>query len=197
MNDNRVSAEFPLSATYQKQLEEWVCTQPEKQAYLPGRGRFHPAPWELAVQSLIRTTRISKIDRTPNEIIIGLVSEEGEELVSEGHLRAIAYIGNNVERQAFHIDYISVHIDRQRRGLSQHLLRACVEAAKSNHFSSFNADEGKPLQFYCEVDSRNQASISALESFGFLMAGSVQTSHEEIQTFIFQEPRQIGSGPTS
>lgn len=188
MNNNKVSAEFPLSATYQKQLDEWVCTQPEKQAYLPGRGRFHPAPWELAVQSLIRTTRITKIARTPNEIIIGLVAE--------GHLLAIAYMDYNVERQAFHIAYISVRIDHQGRGLSQHLLRACVETAKNSHFSKFNPDGGKPLRFYCEVDSRNQASISALKSFGFLMAGSVQTSHEEIQTFIFQEPRLIGLGPT-
>lgn len=189
MNDNKVSAEFPLSATYQKQLDEWVCTQPEKQAYLPGRGRFHPAPWELAVQSLIRTTRITKIARTPNEIIIGLVAE--------GHLLAIAYMDYNVERQAFHIAYISVRIDHQGRGLSRRLLLTCVKAAKSNQLSRPDANTAKPLRFYCEVDSRNQASISALKSFGFLMAGSVQTSHEEIQTFIFQEPRLIGSGPTS
>lgn len=175
-----ITVEFPLPSGYQQQIEEWVCTQPEKQAYLPGRGRFHPAPWELAVQSLIRTTRISKVARTPHEILIGLVTE--------GHLLAVAYIDYSFSRKAFHIAYLSVRIDHQGYGLSQRLLNACISVAQSTCFSDIAMEGKNTLRFYCEVDSRNRGSISALRAFGFSLAGSVITSREEIQTFIYQRP---------
>lgn len=172
--------EFPLPSSYQQQIEEWVCTQPEKQAYMPGRGRFHPAPWELAVQSLIRTTRISKVARTPHEMLVGLVTE--------GQLLAVAYIDYSSSRKAFHIAYLSVRIDHQGYGLSQHLLAACVSAVQSTYFSDIVTQNNNTIRLYCEVDSRNKASISALHAFGFSLAGSVATSREEIQTFIYQAP---------
>lgn len=147
---------------------------------MPGRGRFHPAPWELAVQSLIRTTRISKVARTPHEMLI--------ELVTEGQLLAVAYIDYSSSRKAFHIAYLSVRIDHQGYGLSQHLLDACVSAVQSTYFSDIVTQSNNTIRFYCEVDSRNKASISALHVFGFSLAGSVTTSREEIQTFIYQVP---------
>lgn len=181
MTAGKSTAVYPLPVTYQAQIEGWVCTQPEKQAYMPGRGRFHPAPWELAVQSLVRITRLSKVARTPHEIIIGLVAE--------GQLVAVAYLDYNSERKAFHIAYISVRIDHQRYGLSKNLLKACEEVAQSSHFATSIPEDTKTLRFYCEADSRNLASISALKSSGFSLAGTVTTSHEEIQTFIKQIPR--------
>jgi len=38
-------------------LQEFVCTNPAKRQYIPGRGKYHPREWELDAQSGIRDTR--------------------------------------------------------------------------------------------------------------------------------------------
>lgn len=39
-----------------RELQEWICTDPPKRSYVPGRGRTHPKPWELDVQSYFRNS---------------------------------------------------------------------------------------------------------------------------------------------
>ncbi|WP_346846293.1 GNAT family protein [uncultured Rothia sp.] len=166
-----------LVSTDSSVLENWICTDPARTQFSPMRGKFHPAPWELSVQSLIRTQKIMKIDRSPNQIALGVFLEE--------IIVGVAFIDFNHPRNAFHIGAISCNINFQNQGMSQEILAEAVH--RSIEHPKFKSIETK--RFYCEVDSRNTKSIRALEKFGFMFAGSAsteQSSGEGIFTYIYQ-----------
>lgn len=46
------------AANHRAALDRFVCTEPESQQYDRYRGRWHPRPWELEVQSHLRGLRL-------------------------------------------------------------------------------------------------------------------------------------------
>jgi hypothetical protein len=141
------------SATEQHRtaLSQFVCTDPPKQSYDRHRGRHHPRPYELEVQSHLRGL---KVPVAPGDALLLGFDEDG--------IAAAAHFGFDDTQTQFMIWAVAcAHRCRGRRhGREAVEVALQALAATKRHY---DLDCG----VFTHVDPRNGASRAMVASAGF------------------------------
>lgn len=98
-------------------VQQWVCADPAKSIRVHGSFRkYHPRPWELEVQSFIRS---------------GFWRKRGVvwAAVSENKILSLAHLWRQDDADATHINAIACAIEHRRKGLGTLTLHECIRLA--------------------------------------------------------------------
>ncbi|MBE8527707.1 GNAT family N-acetyltransferase [Amycolatopsis sp. H6(2020)] len=139
-------ADFP-------QLQQWVCTSPAKARYQGGRRPWHPRPWELEVQSYLRTLK----PKTPG-VLWGAF--HGPELRAVAHLDFSEDFGATIIRALARAEaYRGQH-------LGEVMLEQCIR------FAAGAVQRATADVLVAKIDHRNEPSRRLFDSKGFTREGS-------------------------
>ncbi|MBF0689867.1 MAG: hypothetical protein IR158_19095 [Cellulomonas sp.] len=145
-------------AEHKVALTQFICTDPAKKQYEKHRGKHHPKPWELEVQSHLRGLRVPV--SADEALLLGF---DGEGLA------ATAHFGLDDTNQQFMI--WAVACAQRTRG--QHLGREALTVAldlMSRTKARYELDCG----VFTHVDPRNVASRKMCVDAGFEFLGTYE-----------------------
>lgn len=131
-------------------MRSFVCTDPAGRIYDPGRGKYHPRPWELQTQSHIRELQPPASEKSGNTIV---VATEGD-----GSLSGVCKFGPSLEEGVHVVMLLGVAVGAQRCGVGRALLLGAVEAMRAS-------DEGCVI--VARIHPQNEASRALFASVGF------------------------------
>jgi hypothetical protein len=136
---------------HREQLTQFICTDPARRQYEKHRGKFHPRPYELEVQSHLRGLKVPVGD---DEALLLGYDEHG--------LAAAAHFGFDDTLSQLIIWALA----RAQRTAGQHYGRealAMVLYIMENTKKRYDLDCG----VFAYVDPRNDASRAAMRDAGF------------------------------
>lgn len=134
-------------------LQSFVCATPSRPQYRGGRGTFHPCPWELEVQSHLRSLRVPLPDS--EALIVG---------IDDGAVAAACHFGYDSDGENVIVFAIGVAPTHQRRGLGTRLIEYVLRSVESDD-----------LDVLARIDERNAPSIRLFSAAGFVDTG-IRTS---------------------
>ena len=137
-----------LSKADQKTLRDWVCTDPAKATYDRHRGKHHPRPWELHVQSHIRGLR----PKTEPNLWGGF---EGDTLM------AICQLHYDARDEWLKVCVVSRSITARGLGWGDKTLNHCIQLAAAW------PDSGRAVDLYAQIHAENTPSQNLFLRHGF------------------------------
>ncbi len=140
---------------HQQALCQFVCTDPPKANYDEHRGKHHPRPWELEVQSHLRGQRLP----APPGSAIALGFDQ------QGLSAVVEYAFSRSEEQ-FIITALAVAQRCQRRRYGTEALQYVLQSLRVTR-----VNEGVDCGVFARIDPRNDASRSLFDRAGFEYIG--------------------------
>lgn len=144
-----------IQATDTTGLQGFTCTAPAKSVYYPGRGKAHPYPYELEVQSYVRNLRPPGDGESM--VLLGL---------SDAEIRAVACM--SVARsdepgiEMFLVQAVAVTINCRGQGLGDAALQQSIQILEDTN-KKYNSD----LPIAAKIHEDNAASQALFRRNGF------------------------------
>jgi RimJ/RimL family protein N-acetyltransferase len=143
-------------------LERFTCTVPERPYYDRYRGSWHPAPWELEVQSGLRVRRPPL---PPDEaLLLGF---------DDSRLAAVAYVGFDTTGTDLIIFAVARAVELARRGYGLEAVRVALDFCQS-----VKTTQGIDVSVLTRLHPRNVASRKLLIATGFANSGEHDGDYE-------------------
>lgn len=139
-----------------EELMAFVCANPSKHSYDKHRGRYHPSPWALEVQSQIRNLE-PPVARRREWLSIGR---------DPVGIAAVIHYGLDDEKEQF----IILAVARAERCASAGYGRVAL-VNTINHLTFLKLVDGRDCGVFTRVDPRNRSSQRMFEQAGFLNLG--------------------------
>ena len=139
------------TAEHRTALSQFVCTDPPKHKYEPGRGRHHPAPYELLVQSHLRGLKLPVPD--DEGLLLGFDSSG---------VATAAHFGFDDRHEQFMIWAVACAMRCRGEGLGKETLIMVLDVLRATK-DRYGLDCG----VFTHIDPRNAASRAAFASAGF------------------------------
>jgi RimJ/RimL family protein N-acetyltransferase len=159
-----VEAEFK----HRSALGRFVCADPPRSSWDKHRGKFHPKPWELELQSGLRNLR----PPFPGGDLLLLGLDEHGEII------AIVRIGWDIDVSHLLVLAVAVHADHQRNGHG----RSALELALAVLTGTNEAYEGQ-CGFFAHIHQGNAPSQKLFASLGFENLGVMDSGSHETWVF--------------
>lgn len=128
-----------------------MCTSPDRWEWSRERGKFHPAPWEIEVQSQLRDL---KPKLPPGETL--LLGTDGKTVV------AASYFGFDSTGEQFQIWAVARHVEYAGQALGAAALEITLQSLRNT-----KKETGRDCGVFTRIDVRNEASQRMFSRAGF------------------------------
>lgn len=137
-------------------VQQFVCASPDRWQWSKERGKYHPHPWEIAVQSQIRELKPRLA--AGEKLVLGMDADR--------RVAAVSYFGYDNTGEQFFIWAIARSVDHAGRGLGAAALEWTMKALYAT-----KAAEKKDCGVFARIDPRNEPSKRLFARFGFYKFG--------------------------
>lgn len=146
------------------ELQRFICANPPKARYQQGRGKAHPAPWELEVQSSLRG--LTPPTGPDERLLLGYTLEN--------ELAAAVWLGLDDHRLHFIVLAVAVNHSRRARGAGHQIVAVAMDELRrwqQSHHPEVTA-------VFARIHPNNVASRKVFARAGFDLLGTKQGIHE-------------------
>ena len=146
-------------------VRAFQCTTPEKSQYEPGKGKHHPLPYELEVQSYIRNLR-APADNT-STVRLGFLDDQLLAVVCMSCIQEQPPEKIHPESM-FHIQVVAVDVRYKRSGYGQLAIAESIRIADELNRKHLGGTGAEPAPMVALIHGRNVASQELFKKNGFI-----------------------------